>query len=67
MFELYRHRDISGVSGTGTVAWGVQWPDGTASLRWTGPYPAFANWPDIESMLAVHGHEGATELVWLDA
>lgn len=65
MFELYRHRDISGVSGTGTVAWGTQWPDGTASLRWTGAYPAFANWPDIESMLAVHGHQGATELIWL--
>lgn len=65
-FELVRHVDVTGKSGTGVVVEGTQWTDGTVSIRWRGPNPSFANWPDVESLLAVHGHEGATELVWLD-
>lgn len=66
LFELYRHQDVSGVTGTGTVAWGVEWPDKTATLRWHGEHPATAVWPNVEEILAVHGHEGATVLRWLD-
>jgi hypothetical protein len=65
-FELYRFRDPSGVSGTGVVAHGVEFLDGSVSLRWLGPYPATAVWPDIETLLAVHGHLGASEVRWLD-
>lgn len=65
-FEMYRHRDITGLSGTGVVAWGVLWPDGTVSLRWAGVTPSFSNWDSLDVLIAVHGHEGATELRWLD-
>ena len=34
LFCLIRTDDVSGVSGTGRVADGVQWPDGTVTFRW---------------------------------
>jgi hypothetical protein len=66
-FELVRHRDISGVSGTGVVAEGIEWSDGTVALRWGGNYPTTTVWQDgISALLAVHGHNGATVIRWLD-
>ncbi|MEV6412323.1 hypothetical protein [Kribbella sp. NPDC051718] len=66
-FELVRYRDLSGVSGTGVVAEGCVFTDGSVALRWRGTNPATAVWPDIESVLAVHGHQGATEVRWLES
>lgn len=65
-FELFRHRDISGVSGTGPVAQGVQFTDGSVALRWPGADPSTAVWPSVEAVLKIHGHSGATEVRWLD-
>ncbi|MEV8379073.1 hypothetical protein AB0P21_40420 [Kribbella sp. NPDC056861] len=65
-FELVRFRDLSGVSGTGVVAEGCVFTDGSVALRWRGNNPATAVWPDLESVLAVHGHQGATEVQWLE-
>lgn len=66
-FLLQRDRDISGVSGTGTVADGVLWPDGTASVRWRGEHPSVVFWDRGEESIAhVHGHGGATRVVWAD-
>jgi hypothetical protein len=65
-FELVRYRDPSGVSGTGVVAEGCEFSDGSVALRWRGDNPATAVWPNIESVLAVHGHQGATEVRWAD-
>ncbi|HEY0690883.1 MAG TPA: hypothetical protein VGD71_17820 [Kribbella sp.] len=65
-FELVRYRDLSGISGTGVVAEGCVFTDGSVALRWRGNNPATAVWPDLESILAVHGHHGATELRWVD-
>jgi len=65
-FHLLRHADISGVSGTGIVADGILWPDGTASLRWRGERPSTVHWDRIADAKAVHGHGGATEIVWDD-
>jgi hypothetical protein len=50
-FELVRYADISGVSG---------------ALRWLGQNPSTAVWPDLDSIVAVHGHCGATVVRWLD-
>jgi hypothetical protein len=66
IFELVRHADVSGVSGTGVVAEGCVFTDGSVALRWRGENPATAVWPDLDSVLAVHGHHGATEVNWLD-
>ena len=66
-FVLMRHRDVSGVSGLGRVAEGVQFTDGRCALRWCLEVAATAVYDDIESLEAVHGHNGATDVVFLDA
>lgn len=64
-FELERHEDPSGISGTGVVADGVQFGDGTVVLHWHGEHPSTAVWPSIEQVLATHGHNGLTVCRWL--
>lgn len=64
-FNLVRHTDVSGISGTGVVAQGVEFNDGTVAMRWTtGEHRSTVLWDDIESVVAIHGHGGATELAW---
>lgn len=65
-FQLYRREDVSGVSGTGVVADGILWPDGTASLKWRGPDSSVVFWFSVKSMLTIHGHDGKTVVLWLD-
>lgn len=65
-FQLERDHDVSGVTGTGTVADGVEWPDGSASLRWRGAHASIVYWPSIADAETIHGHNGATRFVWLD-
>jgi hypothetical protein len=66
-FHLIRHVDVSGVSGTGIVAEGVEWSDGTVTLHWGGRYPTTTVWQDgIDALLTIHGHNGATTIRWLD-
>lgn len=65
-FYLQRETDVSGVSGTGRVADGVLWPDGSADLRWRGDRPSAVHWDRFEDAEAIHGHGGATRIMWLD-
>ncbi len=65
-FLLQRHQDISGVSGVGLVASGVMWADGSIALHWHTKIRSHVIFPAIEDMLELHGHSGATELIWLD-
>jgi hypothetical protein len=66
-FVLRRTVDVSGISGTGDVADGVLWPDGTASIRWRGEHPSVVFWDRGRvSVEHVHGHGGATTIEWID-
>lgn len=65
-FELCRDRDPTGVSGTGVVAAGVEFDDGKVCLRWKGKHRSLHLWDDVESVMIVHGHDGATRIVWID-
>lgn len=65
-FTLQRHVDVSKVSGTGEVAFGVEFPDGAVAVRWPGEHPSTAAWSDIRDVEAIHGHEGATVVAYLD-
>lgn len=65
-FVLQRDRDDTGVSGTGVVAEGVLLTDGRVVLRWLGDRSSIVMWNDLRNVLAVHGHDGATRLRWLD-
>lgn len=63
-FFLVRERDVSGVSGTGVVAEGVVFRDKTVALRWRGEPASTAVWADLDAVVAVHGHNGATTVMW---
>lgn len=66
LFELHRDHDVSGVSGTGVVAEGVQFSDGTCVVRWRTDIGSTVVWHSITDVEAVHGHGGATRVVWID-
>lgn len=61
-FKLVRDSDISGVSGTGAVAEGVEFHDGQSILSWFGQYHSIAVYPHITDIIAIHGHGGATHV-----
>jgi hypothetical protein len=63
MFELHRDEDETGVSGTGVIAWGVEFPDGTVALRWATEERSTSVWASIRGMESVHGHNGKTRVV----
>lgn len=65
-FGLHRYRDVTGVSGTGMVAEGVQFADGTVVLRWRGENPSTVLWSSLVAAMRVHCHGGATCVSWLD-
>ena len=65
-FELHRDEDVTGVSGIGVVASGVEFPDRTVVLRWQSGKPSTELWESIEAAIAVHGHGGLTRVVWQD-
>jgi hypothetical protein len=66
-FALHRRQDVSGVSGTGVVALGCEFEDGLVVLRWTPDWPTSVVFHErgIESVEAIHGHDGRTVVVWL--
>ena len=65
-FKLQRDTDESGVSGTGVVAEGVMFHDGTAALRWKTQFKSTAVYGSIQDVEAIHGHNGQTKIVWVD-
>ena len=65
-FVLRRAEDVSGVSGTGDVAEGVVFSDGTVALRWRGGKASTVLWSSLDDAIAVHGHDGRTKVVFAE-
>lgn len=63
-FWLKRNEDVSGTSGVGIVAEGVIFSNGCCSLHWLTKYSSVAYYQSLEELKAVHGHNGATEIVF---
>jgi hypothetical protein len=61
-----RDEDETGISGTGAVAEGVEFSDGTVALRWLSAWPTSVVFHDrgIKAVEAVHGHGGKTRIVF---
>jgi hypothetical protein len=67
-FRLLRDRDATGVSGTGHIADGVLWNDGTAEVRWLGDWPTTQHHDrGHPSIHHIHTHGGGTRVEWLDS
>lgn len=64
-FKLVRDTDVTGVSGTGVVAEGVEFSDGTVAMRWLTEWPTSVVFHDrgMAAVEKVHGHGGATRIV----
>lgn len=63
-FVLKRTEDVSGVSGTGIVAEGVQFSNGKCALNWLTNHTSVAIYDDIETLAAIHEHGGKTVIAW---
>jgi hypothetical protein len=64
-FYLTRAYDIDGIHGTGRVAEGTVWTDGTVSVHWLGPKPSWAQWRTLGDAVTLQGSTN-TRLEWID-
>lgn len=58
LFRLIRDSDPTGGTGTGHIASGVEWPDGSVTLKWHTAGNNVANvghYANITNMLNIHG------------
>lgn len=65
-FKLLRTQDVSGISGTGHVADGVCFWDGTSVIYWRTEVASVGVYHTLDDLLAIHGHDGATTIEWVD-
>lgn len=64
-FHLVRREDLTGVSGTGMVAEGVEFEDGQCVMSWLTQFHSLGIYPNSETLIRIHGHEGRTTIEWL--
>lgn len=65
-FILERDEDVTGVSGTGTVAEGVEFTDGSVVLKWiVGEHRSTVHWSNMGDVEVIHGHDGRTRVVFI--
>lgn len=65
-FLLVRERDLTGVSGTGIVAEGARFHNGLCVLQWRREPYSVGIFQSLSELIAVHGHEGATQVQFID-
>jgi len=67
-FYLKRLEDVSGVSGIGRVADGVEFENGLCAVSWKSEYPSVTIYQSITVVEKVHTHKGKdnTKLIWVD-
>lgn len=65
-FELIRSIDVSLVSGTGKVAEGVEFSDGSVCMRWLTSTSSTAVYNSIHDVEVIHGHNGSTIVSFID-
>jgi hypothetical protein len=66
-FVLDRKVDVSGVSGTGIVAQGVEFDNGKCAVSFvTGPVHSVICYDSVADVIQVHGHDNATQVRFID-
>lgn len=66
-FYLQRDEDESGVSGTGKVAEGLEFEDGTVVLKWLSLKSSLSIFENVKHLRDIHGHCGKTKVMWIDS
>lgn len=54
------------MSGTGSVAEGCEFWDGSCVLRWTTEVRSSALYASVDDLEYLHGHNGNTRIKWID-
>ena len=66
-FNLVRAVDVSGVSGTGIVAQGVEFKTGKTVINWCSrDIKSVTMYDSIDDVLRIHGHGESTKIEFLD-
>lgn len=65
-FVLRRDEDVSGTSGVGYVAEGVEFWDGQCAMRWRTEIRTTTVYNGVEDLLKLHSHEGKSTIEWID-
>lgn len=65
-FVLQRNEDATGTSGEGVVAEGVEYSNGQVAIHWLSQLESVNVYANTKVLAALHGHDGRTEVVWLD-
>lgn len=64
LLHLERDEDVSGVSGTGRVAYGCEFPDGTVVLRWDTRVSSTVFYNSVVDLMLIVGHSGRTRIIY---
>lgn len=65
-FHVFKIEDMSGVSGRGVVADGVQFSNGICVIAWRGKFPSTETFLSMDHLRSVHSHGGRTRFVYDD-
>ena len=67
-FHVLRKEDVSGVSGVGYVAEGIQFTNKQIIIHWIAnpELSSIAIYENINNFLKIHGHENKTCINWVD-
>lgn len=65
-FYVTRSEDLSGVSGIGRVAEGIEFADGTCVIKWISAKSSIGIYDNDKVLLSIHGHEGRTKIEYVD-
>ena len=63
-FYLLRKEDVSGISGTGIVAFGAVLPSGKVVMEWATYHRTLTIFENIEDVIKFHGHDSRTEVIF---
>ena len=66
LFWLVRDEDVSGISGKGLIAEGIEWTNGMVTVSWLGTYHSIETVMNTHTIEALHGHSGKTRIIWED-
>ncbi len=65
-FLIIRDEDVSGTSGTGVVAEGIEWSNGWVDVHWLSQLASKDFCENLSTWMKIHGHGGKTRVEWLD-
>lgn len=64
-FVLVRHIDVTGISGTGKIAVGTEWPDKTCTMFWLGT-KTHGFYHDMNQIQEIHCYGGNAHVEFAD-